>query len=144
MLEWIVTVLMLASAAGITLWMAGAIYSDVCRGAKWGRWLAVGWAVGVVSLFAAWQPPWQPFVVLLGALALFLSWWLRQRPSLDRDWDPAVAVLPRAVHDDDVVTIENVRNFDYRSLDDFTPRYEKRTYHLTKLTALDVIQGRRI
>jgi hypothetical protein len=137
--EWIAPVLILASAAVITLWMAGAIYFDVCRGAKWGRWVAGGWTVGVVSLFAFWPSLWQPFAVLLGTLAMFLCWWLRQRPSHDRDWDPAVAVLSRALREGDAVTIENVRNFGYRSLDDFTPRYESRTYHLADLTAVDVI-----
>jgi hypothetical protein len=50
-----------------------------------------------------------------------------------------VAVLPRAVRDGDAVTIENVRNFEYRTLADFTPRYETRTYRLDHLTGLDVI-----
>src|SRR5262249_48683206 len=93
---WIIAALVLASATAITLWMAGAIYYDLCRGAKWGRWLALGWAVGVVALFARWQPLWQPFAALLGVAALFLYWWLRPKPSHDRDWDPSVAVLPRA------------------------------------------------
>jgi hypothetical protein len=137
--EWIVPITMLASVALITLWIVGAIYYDVCGGAKWGRLLAAGWALGVIAMFAAWQPLWQPFAVLLGVAALFLGWWLRQKPGHDRDWDSAVAVLPRAVRDGDAVTIENVRNFDYRSLDDFTPRYETRTYHLADLTAVDVI-----
>ena len=64
--EWVVFALMLAAATAVMLWMAGAIYYDVCGGAKWGRWVAVGWAVGVIALFAVWQPLWQPFVVLLG------------------------------------------------------------------------------
>ena len=50
-----------------------------------------------------------------------------------------MAVLPRAVRDGDAVTIENVRNFEYRSLDDFTPRYETRTYHLANLKGVDII-----
>jgi hypothetical protein len=136
---WIGPALVLASASAITLWMAGAIYYDVCGGAKWGRLLAPGWTVGVLSLFAAWQPLWQPFAVLLGVAALFLGWWLRQKPSHDRDWDPSVAVLPRAVRQGDVVTIENIRNFEYRSPDDSTPRYETRTFHLASLKAVDLL-----
>jgi hypothetical protein len=136
---WIVPALVLASATAITLWMAGAIYYDVCRGAKWGRLLATGWAVGVLSLFAAWQPLWQPFAVLLGVAAPFLGWWLRQKPSHKRDWDPSVAVLPRAVRQGDVVTIENIRNFEYRSPDDSTPRYETRTFHLANLKTADLL-----
>ncbi len=137
--EWVVFALMLAAATAVTLWMAGAIYYDVCGGARWGRWVALAWVVGVIAMFAAWQPLWQPIVALLGVPALFLAWWYRQKPSNDRDWDPSVAVLPRAVRAGDAVTIENVRNFEYRSLDDFTPRYETRTYHLSNLKGVDVI-----
>src|SRR5215218_9089344 len=102
-----VSVAMLAAAAGITLWMAGAIYYDACGGTTGGRLAAAGWVVGVVVAFAIWQPPWQPFAALVGVFAAFLVWWLRQEPSHDRDWDPAVAVLPRAIRDGDAVTIEN-------------------------------------
>ena len=129
----------LLACAGITVWTAGAIYFDLCGGAKWGRWVALAWVVGVIAIFLAWQPLWQPFVVLMVVESLFLAWWLGQRPSHNRDWDPTVAVLPRAVREGDVVTIESVRNFDYRSLDVFTPRYESRTYHLANLKGVDVI-----
>src|SRR5262249_19564321 len=101
--------------------------------------LVLGWAVGVATLFAAWWPLWQPFAALLGVAALFLVWWLRLKPSNDRDWDPCVAVLPRATRDGDAVTIENVRNLEYRSPRDFTPRYETRTLRLANLTGLDII-----
>jgi hypothetical protein len=138
-LEWMVLVMMLASGVVITLWMVGAIYYDVCRGNKWGRLLAPGWAVGVSTLFAAWQPFWQPFATVLGVATLFVAWWLRQKPSHDREWDPSVAVLPRAVCKGDMITIENVRNFDYRSPDEFKPRYETRMFHLANLSGTDIV-----
>src|SRR5271166_5203029 len=139
LLDWIIPAFLLSCAALIAVWMAGAIYFDVCGGARWGRWLATGWVAGVVLLFAFWHPLWQPFAVLIGALALFLIWWLGQKPSNDRDWDVTVAVLPRTVREGDTVTIENVRNFDYRSLNDYTPRYETRAYHLANLKGVDII-----
>ena len=136
--EWLVPVLLVATAP-LTLWIAGAIYFDVCRGAKWGRWLAVGWVVGVVALFVVWQPLWQPVAALYGFAGLFALWWLTLKPSHDRDWEPTVAVMPRAARTGDAITIENIRNFEYRSLDDFTPRYESRTYHLANLRGADII-----
>jgi Domain of unknown function (DUF4105) len=137
--EWVVAAPILATAAVIALWVAGAIYYDISDGALWGWFLVLGWIGSVVAVFAVWQPLWQPFAGLVGVATLFIGWWLRQKPSHDRDWDSAVAILPRVVRQDDVVTIENVRNFDYRSLDDFTPRYEARTYHLNNLTGVDLI-----
>jgi hypothetical protein len=139
-LEYMIPVLIVTIAAAITFWMAGAIYFDVCQAATWGWWLAVGWAGGVVTLFAVWQPLWEPFAILLGVFALFLLCWLRRKPSHDRDWDPSVAVLPRAVRDGDVVTIENVRNFEYHSSpDDFTPHYDTRAFCLANLKFADIV-----
>ena len=135
----IITGALLLACALLAVWMAGAIFYDVCGEAKWGRWVVLAWAVGVIAMFAAWRPLWQPIVALLGTESLFLAWWYRQKPSHDRDWDPSADVLPRAVSAGDAVTIENVRNFEYRSLDDFTPRYEARTYHLSNMKGVDVI-----
>jgi hypothetical protein len=137
--DWVVPAVILAPPAVVGLWTAGAIYYDLCGGNKWGRALASCWVLGLLSLFAFWQPLWKPCFVFWGAVAIFLTWWLKQKPSHDRDWDPAVAVLPRAVRKRDEVTIENVRNFEYRSLDDFTPRYESRTYRLANLKGVDAI-----
>jgi hypothetical protein len=123
----------------VAVWMAGAIYFDACDGAGWGRWVVLAWAAGIVAMLAAWRPTWQPAVALLGAEALFLAWWFRLKPSNDRDWDPSMVVLPRAVIDGDAVTIEDVRNLEYRSIDDFDANYETRTYHLSNIRGVEVI-----
>jgi hypothetical protein len=74
--------------------------------------------------------------VLFGvALLLFAS----ETPSNDREWQPEVAVLPYATFDGDLVTVHNIRNFDYRSETDFTPAYYDRTFDLRQLDRLDLI-----
>jgi hypothetical protein len=73
-------------------------------------------------------------------LVLFVgvvAWWIFIPPSHHRPWRPEVAVTPRAIFDGDRVRITGVRNFDYRSEDDFTVRYEEREIWLSHLTALD-------
>ena len=45
--------------------------------------------------------------------------------------------MPRAVIDGDRVRLTGVRNFDYRSRNDFTVRYEEREVRLSHLTGLD-------
>ena len=72
--------------------------------------------------------------------ALFLAvvaWWISIPPSHDRPWRPDVAVMPRATIDGDRVRISGLRNFDYRSVNDFTVRYEDREVQLSHLKGLD-------
>ncbi len=74
------------------------------------------------------------------ALALFAGvvvWWISIAPSHDRPWRPEVAVMPRAVIDGDRVRITGVRNFDYRSRNDFTVRYEQRDIEISHAIAID-------
>ena len=68
-----------------------------------------------------------------------LLWWLSIEPSNERDWQTEVAVLPYATQDGDLVTLHNVRNFDYRTEQDFVPRYDERTFDLRQLDAVDLI-----
>jgi hypothetical protein len=77
-----------------------------------------------------------------GFAAVFLGFclvWSRVEPSNDRAWQPDVAQLPYATFDGDLVTIHNVRNVDYRSETDFTPRYYDKTYDLRELDSVDLI-----
>ena len=67
-----------------------------------------------------------------------LAWWLSLQPSNDRDWQPQVARLPHASIEGDRVTIQNVRNFEYRSVEEFTERWEERSYDLSQLVGADV------
>src|SRR5947209_19642498 len=116
-MDWIVAAVIAIASTGIALWMAGAIHYDVCGEAWWGRWVAALWLGAVLAMFALWPPLWQPFALLVGLLVLSLFWWFRQKPSHDREWEASFAVLPRARRDGETFTIENVRNFEYRSLD---------------------------
>jgi hypothetical protein len=75
--------------------------------------------------------------IFLSVFAAVAAWWIAIPPSHDRNWRPEAAVLPRAFIDGDNVRIVNVRNFDYRTRHDFTPRYEERTVQLSHLTGLD-------
>ena len=49
-----------------------------------------------------------------------------------------MALLPYATREGEVVTLHNVRNFDYRSEEDFTPRYELRRLDMRNLRGLDL------
>jgi hypothetical protein len=76
----------------------------------------------------------------LAFAVLFLGvvgWWISISPSHYREWRPEVAVMPRAIIDGDRVRFTGVRNFDYRSRNDFTVRYKEREVQLSHLTGID-------
>lgn len=135
----ITDVVMVMVAIPIALWIAGAIYFDAANGGRRGFLLAASWVAGVAGLFTFWQPLWQPFAGLLLIFAGFLIWWFQLKPSHDRKWDPAVALMPRASVVEDTITIENVRNSEYRTPEDVAHRYETRTVHLSQLKGVDII-----
>jgi hypothetical protein len=60
------------------------------------------------------------------------------QPSNHRDWRPDVARLATAKVQGERVTIQNVRNFRYRSVEEFDERWEERTLDLNGLIGLDV------
>lgn len=75
----------------------------------------------------------------LGAIGIIAVWWGMIPASNDRDWKPEVAVLAKASFNGDLVTINNIRNFDYKTRNNFTIRYYDKTFDLTKLESADLI-----
>jgi len=61
------------------------------------------------------------------------------KPSNHRDWSPDQAVLPWADINGHEVTIHNIRNAQYRTVDDYDVRHYDKTYDLDQLTSVDFI-----
>ena len=77
--------------------------------------------------------------ICLAAFVMVLAWWLTLKPSNDRAWQPDVAQTAWAEIDGDRVTIHNVRNCDYRTEGDYTPRWETRSFDLSQIRGMDIL-----
>jgi hypothetical protein len=127
-------------------WLLVAIGAAWAFGALWfdfpdrnlSHWVAAGFSVVVVLVAVFLRPRWRAKLVMALGIVLVMVWWFTLQPRQYRDWKTDVALLPHAVTDGDEITIHNIRNFDYRSPTDFTPRYDMRKYHLSNLEAADV------
>jgi hypothetical protein len=117
-----------------TLWACAAIWIDGPASRPLAGALAVAFALAAGTALLL-----RHGLLAFGALfALVVGWWLSIPPSNDRAWEPSVARLPSATFEGDLVTIENVRNFDYRTQEDFDERWEIRSYDLSGLRGLDI------
>jgi Domain of unknown function (DUF4105) len=117
-------------------WAALAIYHSKLPWAS--LRLALALAFAAFAIWAIWLTR-RPRMrwALAGLFVAIVVGWGFILPSHDRDWRKDVAVMPRAEIDGDRVRITGVRDFDYRSRDDFTVRYKEREVSLSHLTALD-------
>jgi hypothetical protein len=75
---------------------------------------------------------------VFAAFALVILWWFTLKPSNDGPWPPDIAETAWAEINGDEVTINNVRNCDYRTETDFTTHWEKRTVRLSHIAGLDL------
>jgi Domain of unknown function (DUF4105) len=120
-------------------WGAAALWID----GPSSRWLAGLLAAAYVALSLALVIRVRMFrggaLAALVPFAAVLAWWLSIPASNDRDWMADVARLPSAVIKGNLVTIRNVRDFEYRGSDtDFVERWETRSYDLDKIVGVDL------
>jgi hypothetical protein len=100
--------------------------------------LALAACFAIVSVWLLWLSRRRlAFTVFIVLFAGVVAWSISILPSHHRPWRPEVAVMPRATIDGDRVRITGVRDFDYRTRNDFTVHYEEREVQLSHLTGLD-------
>lgn len=120
-----------------TLWAIGALYFDLP--AKSLRLPgAIVYGVAMVATLILIRKRWRGMAVVTICFVVVLGWWINIKPSNERDWQPDVAELAWAETNGDEVTLHNVRNCDYRTETDYTPRWETRTVRLSQITAVDL------
>ncbi len=131
------SILAWAIAVPFALWAGTALWIDGPGGA-W-RFLTVALLVGAIGFLLLRLPRACPRWVAVGfPAAAVLAWWLTLAASNERPWAPEYSRAPAAVWNGNRVTVQNVRNFHYRSETDFDVRYEDRTYDLDRLRAVDL------
>ncbi|USX16817.1 DUF4105 domain-containing protein [Oxalobacteraceae bacterium OTU3CAMAD1] len=105
------------------------------------RWPAVVvWGVGAVVTLGLWWRKRNARVALpwLAAMIALMAWWSTLQPTHNRVWADDVSRMVTGQVQGGVVTLDQVRNFDWRSDTDYTQRWEARSYDLDQLRSVDV------
>ena len=107
-------------------------------------WRVVGillWAgLCLFTLVRLWRRSiWKGLLIYLVLHGALLVWWNNLIPSNNHQWEEDVAQMTSGSIEGDQVTLFNVRNFDWHSETEYTPRWETREYDLSKLTSVDML-----
>jgi hypothetical protein len=133
--------LMIASLIfiAVALWGCGALLYALPASLLIRSLLATALVVAaLLAMHAGFTGRWlnlAPFA--LGFAALFI-WWSTILPLQNRDWDKVAARLPVITFAGNSATIENIRNFTWRSESDADQNWSKRTIDLNKIEAVDL------
>jgi hypothetical protein len=136
LLVWLMTGVWFLCRVVLILWATLAIYYS---NLPWPSLrLALAIAFAAFAIWAIWLSSQRRMSVVLIVLYFgVVAWWISISPSHDRPWRPEVAVMPRAFIDGDRVRLTGARDFEYRTRDDFTVRYEEREVSLSHLRGID-------
>ncbi len=131
---WLLLVLGMAASSA---WIMAALFLDGPFG-RLNVLLAAVICLGLLAILFFVRPLSLNAVSFFTLCALVLGWWFTIPASNDRNWQADMAETPWAESDGEVVTLHNLRNCDYRTETDYTPRWETRQVQLSQLTGLDV------
>src|SRR5271165_2729178 len=134
------TVVSILIVAPVGLWAAMALWfrlaaPDLTRGVAAGL-AGLAALATIVALFT--RVRWRALGAFALAFAGVLLWWSTILPPLDGDWAPDVARQTTGALNGDVLTLSDVREFDWRSDKDFSEKWETRSFDLSKLKGLDL------
>ncbi|MYN40095.1 DUF4105 domain-containing protein [Duganella sp. FT109W] len=125
--------------AALAAWGAGALWFQLPAGDLPRKLALLVWAaISVAALVFLWRRSWLAPSVWLVLLIVLMAWWRTIQPSHERLWADDVARMVTGKVDGSIVTLDQVRNFDWRSDTDYTVRWEPRQYDLDQLRTVDV------
>jgi Domain of unknown function (DUF4105) len=127
----------------VTTWASLALWHrlpapDVIRGLAGSLFILIG-LLTMIGFFSSLRiPALAFFVTTFGGI---LIWWSAIEAVDHADWAPDVARQVIGTLDGNNLTLTNVRDFEWRSDNDFTERWTSRTYDLSKLQTLDLFMS---
>jgi hypothetical protein len=126
--------------APLAAWGTLALWLRLPFGPIAGAAICALWLAGLAFvILLAWRRRWFASTALLAAMLIAIfGWWTLVRASNYREWVPDMARVATTAIDGDLLTVNNVRNFHWRSATDFDQRWERRTYHLSQLRGADL------
>mgnify|MGYP001066080490 CR=1 FL=1 len=123
--------------AGLAMWYRLPA-AELGRGLACALFLLFGLTT-IIALFSRFRV--GAFVFFVAAFAAVLVWWGTIRPLDQANWAPDVAHQVTGTRKGNLLTLKDVRDFEWRSDSDFTERWTTRTYDLSSLQTVDLFMS---
>lgn len=120
-----------------TAWAATALWVQITSPLVWLLWTALA-AASLAALTLHWRRPALSWAVIAASSLAIAGWYLSLTPRQDRDWAADVAHNVTGEVTGSVAKLHNIRNFRWTSETEAEERWEDRSYHLDKITSLDM------
>ncbi|MFS8111843.1 DUF4105 domain-containing protein [Rhizobium jaguaris] len=143
-LAWAVLAVLLAIIVALAVtWASLALWyrlpvPEFARGFAAGLFALFG-VFTIIALFGPWR--FKAILTFAAAFALVLVWWNTIKPVEDASWAPDVARQVTGEFNGDLLTLTNVRDFDWHSSTDFIERWTTRTYDMSKVRTVDLFMS---
>jgi hypothetical protein len=137
----ILLIIVVFAISACTIWGALALWFHSPFKGRLRAVPSAAWLVLAIAALAglACGVPMIAWLFGVALAALFLWWRLSVQPSNKREWMPEVASLTNGSIEGDIVTLHNVRNFDWRSTSDYDARWETRRYDFSQMESVDMV-----
>lgn len=132
--------LLCVTAIAFGVWTCAALWFQLDAPLRWPALALAGVGALAIITLGRWRPA-AAWASLGLAAILVAAWWISIQPSNDRDWAPDVARGVTGEIRGTEAQLHNVRDFDWRTEQDFTPRWETRRYALDRLESVDLISS---
>lgn len=137
----IIFAILIAIIAFLSVWSALALYYRLPTPemSRMGAGIAVilfGLGV-IVTLFTHNRK--RGLAVFIAFIALIGVWWSTITPAAIGNWSPEVARQTTGQIDGDILTLTDVREFQWKSKTDFTEKWATRQYDISTVQSLDML-----
>lgn len=126
----------------VTLWGGFALWFQLPLGTTVRSVVMACWCVvGLLAVWASCTPRarWRGLLMFAVLFCMILGWWTTIQPLQNREWADDVAVPLSARVEENMLVVENVRDFQWRTQTDYDVRWERREYDLDQLESADMI-----
>lgn len=126
-----------------SVWLCFAIWIQQPGGWFISRACIVLWIIFALSILGVYFTHFfsrrKDILIYIIGFLLSLVWYFNIPAKQDRDWNPDVERILSYEKNGDIVTLHNIRNFDWKTEQDFTPHWDTRTYNLNEIQGVNII-----